>query len=737
LINARAAHKENENFVVADKMSDITTKVSNENAMLFAKKRASILAIKNKKTKLVPRSIAALKQANTTRPVLQLLTHPSFTDGEQYESVISASIAFDAKRAMSDMINRQGIDPSNITKLTHRSISARNTLQGMLRPERSPTLPFSATSRLLNFHVFNENTTPPPTSTSRLSDNAIVAVDEVVSTDEVEVLTKIIIPASKRFLRNQSALGVIVEFKLIDSYTKLTIDSIRKKLNLAQHEKLFYTPKEPPIVNVAVSEISSKANLEIYQTDPGATSVQVYQKMISRVVTDVEDYVLIGTYPLLFKQTLFVPVDKPLMSTALYRVVATGDRGSQGFEFTNVVIKPQIFMPMKTVSLSVSMTDIGTNIDVRSIPIDAVAIGVMKRNVTFHDVDYVVIDKIITITDDVRTSDHFSVQDLDVIDGCVYEYVAKLIYSSGLSEIAGHTYVEYVSDKPGRVDLKITDLSVSHNEDEPNVTFTIVTNVIDDDLDVIKMLLEKQGVYDLFKDEITNEREFLKGLIAHNVDRVDLTTGARETFGVVTQDIFDDQNMRRNSSVSPLKYGHKYRYDVSTLIRYPETLFDSFFKEKIDSVTKKSYVFKPSKFFHPLALLKGILLTQEGLKTMYSKDALSHGIIGTVAEVEVSFDVEPARVIDPAAAQFDHENVVVTWSLRGLIDQVDHFLIMKDVNGVRTVVGKAHSEFESNNCQFLHKFNEQDEGELKYVITPIFNDYSVGVSIVTNSVVIT
>jgi hypothetical protein len=58
------------------------------------------------------------------------------------------------------------------------------------------------------------------------------------------------------------------------------------------------------------------------------------------------------------------------------------------------------------------------------------------------------------------------------------------------------------------------------------------------------------------------------------------------------------------------------------------------------------------------------------------------------------------------------------------------------LNGVRTMVGKAHSEFLNNTCEYLHTITERDWGQLTYVIVPIFNDYRVGSEASTNSIIL-
>ena len=95
-----------------------------------------------------------------------------------------------------------------------------------------------------------------------------------------------------------------------------------------------------------------------------------------------------------------------------------------------------------------------------------------------------------------------------------------------------------------------------------------------------------------------------------------------------------------------------------------------------------------------------------------------------------------SAVVDAAAYRFNNELALLSWRVQGAIEQFDHFIIMKEVNGVRTIIGKSHSEFQYGNCQFFHVLTPNDVGELTYVISPVLNDYTPGDSVKTNSMVI-
>lgn len=732
--DAKSAIKQQQEFNVAIKSSDISAKVNNEIVgQLRAKvSPGDIPQLAKSVLKLVPST--DVKEIADVKPILTLTAHALTTDAY---TLNSASLDENPTRLMHDMIARQGIDPSHILALTHRSVPAIDAVGGILRPSRALEVENSPATRLLNFHLFPSETQQRPNLTSQVQDSELVQVLVSEPQTNVQVPVTVIVPRHSMTLDGRDNSHFFVKFELINGRTGVAIDTVVKALDAARHEQLYYTPRRPPLVKVTRSEISSRANLEIKQVDPGAWSVNIYKKILFRANTDIDDYVLIGTYNVKTnEQSLLVQVDMPRSSAALYRVVPVGRHGNVGFEYTNVVVRPARYTPIKAISLTAYPIDVGIRLEARQLPQHVVSIEFKVRNATTFETTYSnVAGDVMLIDDSIRESDYLTVVDRNVSPDNIYEYVARLVYRSGTSELAGACVVEFLQPQPGKVDTRIDQLVVSQMG-APNVTFNITTDVIDSNIDVVKALVQRQGIYDQFKDDVTKEREFLKSLIAHNVQRIDLTTGHRDSFGVVTTPSFNDVELRKNQAIGALQPGHKYRYEVTALLRAPETMFESLVKESVDTVTKKSYTFSPSKFLHPMTLKRGVVVTAAGLKTRYSKDPMAHGAIGATETIEVSFDNNRPNIIDPTTSRFDKFLNVITWKVEGVITNVDHFLIMKDVHGVRTMIGKAHSGFTNGNCQYLHPVTRRDEGAITYVIVPIFGDYRVGQSVKTNTVIV-
>jgi len=727
-------------YVLARYRSDISSKINNEIAgQLAAGVNKTKLQQRNKSVlKLI--NISDLQANNESRPLLNISAHHTLND---LHTVYSSSIDTNPTTLMFDMITRQGLDPSCVVNtLTHRSVPAQDSIQGTLRKAKSQEYDNTIATRLLNYFLYPSETHHLTNVTSGQPGSNVVPVLVSEPQEKIEVVLDGVIPISflkrDRLYHDKGGTNFNIKFDLVNSKTLQIVSSVTKQLDVATHIQVHYIPTIAPIVSVTRSEISSRANLKITQLDPGATGVKVYKKIVSRATVDAEDYLYVGSFNVKQnQQPLLVQVDLPRSSAAIYRVIPIGELGTIGTEYTNVVIKPAHYAQIKSVALSTSPLPIGIELNARHIPQNVVSMAFKVRNMTTHESNYRVVgDDVLVLTDEQRIADHVTIIDINTQPNNIYEYVVELIYKSGTSEVSGNAVVETIRSEPGKVDTKITDVVVDSSGDEPNVTFTITTDLIDSNHDVIKSLLQRQDIYDLFKKEVTDEREFLKKLIAHNVQRVNLTTGTRENFGTLTTTTFSDKDFRKNQAIKSLVYGHHYTYEVQPLLRSPETMFSSYLKTSIDSLTNKQFTWSPSKYLHPITLTRGVIVSRDGLSTRFAKDDMSHGAIGAVQLVNITFDNEPINIYDQTVSRFDRDRNVITWKIKGQVHDIDHFILMKDVLGVRTMIGKLHTEFINGNCRFIHKLSSRDFGVYQYVIVPVFNNYQVGTSVKTNYVII-
>jgi hypothetical protein len=735
LPDVKTVLQQRDKYVLVSKNSDIVAYINNEILQLLRSQVAprDILQLNVPQLKLVPAS--QVKASNDAQPLLHRLANSAAVPDLQL--VLTSSFLAQPQKLMQDMIVRQGFDPTHIMQLTPRAQPESSVRGGLSNPSTALEVITDPTSQLLNFHLFPTSNDVPPTTTDQVIDTELVQILTTVTNSTIEIPITVVIPASNLRLEQADLTNVFVQFDLVDSYSGQPVDTVIKTLNIARELQVFNTPKLPPIIKAASSPASTRASLQIKQVDPTASVVQVFKKVIHAAVTELDKYSLIGTYNLTAQQqALQIQIDMPVASAAIYRVIPVGKQNTQGFEFSNVVLKPPRYTSLRAISLVGSQIDQGIQLEVRRIPIKCVAIQFLRWNQTTHDSTFTIVNGDVGFVDDAtRVADLIVVIDNTVHSSNVYKYVCRLIYEDGTTQDAGHVTLEFIQPSPGQVDTKVTDLVVSHDT-VPDVSFTITTLTIDTDMDAIKRMLGNIDIQEFFQGDIQSQRNELKSLIAHNVQRVDLTTGAREDFGTITVDNFVDSDLRKNRSIDPLQYGHVYRYEIYPLLRAAETMFFSFVKTAVDPTTKKPYQFLPAKFLHPLALTQGVIVSATGARQRYAKDAMSFGVVGVVTSVEVSFDNDTAKIVKQVATRFDRSLNIVSWQVQGDVGQVDHFIIMKEVHGIRTVLGKAHAEFPFGTCQYFHPLLTRDNGALSYVIIPVMNDYKVGPSASTNIVVV-
>ena len=725
--NARAVIKNNELSVVAVKVSDNTKVINNEIIGSVLQKRPLDEIQTFVKRKLVLKSTDDLKQANDPQSVLQV----NLSDIEEKEQL---SIKY---LIQNSILN--GIDPSTVYEIRDQILTSHESVNGT----------WSNTAKYYFQNISNEDiakyfriVTTPTTkintvSTQNISENKNILTYETVVSDESKISTTMTLLSE--LIKEKSGIykQLFIKFELLNS-SGVVIQTVQKEINLLKHIEIFNTPRRAPNVNFAKLESATKANLLIKQQDKTAKTVRVYRKNFSYILNDNSGYKFVSEYPI-GKETgvLTIPVEIASQNSTIYRVIPVGPHGVVSSEFTNVVIPPKIANNrLSFVSLTAKIVENGISIEIREIPTGVVAFQILRKDKTLFEKSFSIVGSETIQVNQLDSSITYAVSDTNVKKEHCYEYQCKLIFRNGDSVISGYTILEYFPFQDNVIETKIENLQIVYETNNLDVKFKISSVINETDLDVVKTLLEKQNLLNFFSDEILNGREKLQNLIAFQVFRVNLTSGQREDFGVLTSDEFSDLKFRNLNNVQPLRVSNKYRYEVIALLRSPETMIENYVKSTKDPTTQKPYVYKPYKFLHPITLTKGNITTPRSLKSHYPKHQMSFGIVGNVVSVDVEFTTETTFIIDATAEEFTKNINVVKWRINGSSYDVDHFLISIESTGQRKIIGKAHAFFDVKNFHFIHEVSQQDIGEVFYVITPVFSNYEIGSEVKTNNVIL-
>jgi hypothetical protein len=323
--------------------------------------------------------------------------------------------------------------------------------------------------------------------------------------------------------------------------------------------------------------------------------------------------------------------------------------------------------------------------------------------------------------------------DEDVKSGHIYEYECRLYFENGSDvESAGQVLQLYTPLSVGVVSVEVSNFEIVRDSQSADVRFAIRSRVVRENLDEVHLALKKQGLDSLFENELLNERDKLQSLIAHSIVRIDLTTGASEDFGTFAGSVFVDSVAGLKNAVSKIKEGHKYRYIISTLLRKAETVFDELTRTETDDSTGKDYTFKPSTFKHPITLTKGTIVTRESLARNHPEDDFAFGKVGNSREIDVTIDVPPVKIVNVNVTRIDRRNASIKWNIEGRTNDVEHFIIMKELLGQARIIGKIHNISPGKTFEFLDYVEPDDIGEVTYRVIPVLGNYVRGPSVISN-----
>lgn len=736
--------------VVTSVVGDVTTKISNSEA-------------------------AGISLKTTTEPQSFVQTRLSYVPAVQVKSAGMAVVNMsrtaaspadkkfvDPKVLAMDMIFKQGVDPSAVTDMSHKSLTPKDFTDGFKSVSRAGTEdPTQASTRLRNYLVAPNKA--PIRHSSAMPDDDYVQILEHAVNDSASMHTQVDIPVVRSSRGGKVVLGspvrttalsqgqadtfgsYTIKFDLLGSSGTI-VDSITKVLDIGRHLREFNIPKRPPNVRVARGAVESKTNLEIVQVDPRADRVRVYKKYIQNSDPNIDPYMFVGEYQVKSGKRILVAVDVPIASAACYRVIPVSQSGVMGSDFTNAVVKPLRYTQFQYASVVLKIVSSGISVSVGTLPMGVAALRILVRNASFHE-DWTYVKELVTRHDEstgrdtivaqaqtfpVNTVDPVVQVDTMVEEGNVYEYCAELVFRDGTIKRSGFASMEYVPMGKGYVKLSMEGLTVSGmgtdtastvGKLQKSVSFNIKSVIPETSHDALKRMLQEKGLYEHFQTEVTAEKEKFSQIVSYQVKRVDVTTGHVVDYGVVSES-FVESDLMDSHAAPQLSPGHKYRYDVTPLLRSPETMLTKMTKDLKDPTTKLTYSVSPAKSFHPYSLRTGTVTSDLGRTVMKGLDPMMYGRLGQSLSVDVDLTKIPTALTNLQVARFNSTTNSVSWHMPDEDKRVDHFLVLKDCQGVKTIVGKMHTEVLGGDYTFYHYLTARDSGPVSYIVRPVFMDYS-------------
>lgn len=706
--------------VIKSQNSDPTTSVDNELVHLFNKgyNLNQLPQAKKRQLKVIPSS----KKTNNIEPI-----HVQHDIGEYYNG----------ERQLAEEILFRGLDPSDSYQLNDLGLSIEEAYEGI--HAQSPVVFKNEDEKLLykykNLAFLKPISTINPGEPGKVIDTN-PSTDEfvVASVQETVSLLPIIEPVKFNYNSDdQDKLYLIIK---VSDVNDVTIQTIIRTFNPKDYIKFYSIPTIPPFVKTSGYRNKTHALLAVKQLDKKAKSVKIYKRVYNNHSLEDSPFTFVNELNISVEDGWkYIPLEISLGNTILYRVLSIGSNGSIGSGYSTVVLKPtQRDNNIKRVVAITTPLLNGVQIQVKHLPSDCVSFQLLREDTTFNKNSKEEISSPIYV----ETSDpnkEYSIEDNSVKRNHIYRYYCRIYRKNGSQFERLVTFYEHFPLIENLVDTKLINVRAQLTDLGYDVKFTIETAVVNTNLDQYKLLLERQGLYSLFNNDVLTARDQLGKLIAHNIRRVDLTTGAIEDFGTVTNTEFSDLAARSIAGVSNLTIGHKYRYVVTALLRAPETMLDTFIKTSKDTITGRNYRFSPFKFLHPIVSTYGNIVTNNSLKSHYSSDPMMFGFIGNYASTDVTLDIQLPNVTNLTCEKFGSNIDVLKWTIRGSSSDIDHFQILAEYGGKTTIIGRAICLPDLQNFQFIRNLNNFNTNvDIRYYVLPIYHDFTRGAPILASSI---
>jgi len=732
---ARSANATNDNSVFVPKItSDITRFISNSSVALF--KTNSNLQLENSQTVLKrvlsikPQQVSGLTNSNTKMPVLEINTNPILSN-----TIIANSLGL--KQKAISLLFQKKVDPASfVGGKSNTIIPAKNSFFG--------TIAKNVTRTFSEYNILTDSllTTTRRESSSGLGDSEIQNVPVEESTTSIIVQEDFTIPVS------YIDAGEFYFVFRIKNNKGLILQTVSGLVNHSKQVSTWKIPNEPPVIVAPQKAIQGEITLNLKQVDPNGTAIKVYKKVFSsHEAMQNASYSLVGQVNCTPKNGFVYMKDEVNSITpVIYRAVSVNSNGTVGSEFSSVVVEADrgqvatthaINIVPNFVSISSTVAPEKIVLQVNNFPADAISFELLRKNLSLKESSYTRIGTPILL--DSIDSSAIVIQDISLQRNHIFEYVVKLLYRTGTSVLSSVPHVvKFAPITNNIITLELGPADIARSGgNELNVTFSINKKIIQNSADQVKNFLTKQGFLGEFQEDIVDNREKLGNLFAIGIKRQNLTTGEIEDYGILDNDEeFSDVVAGAYNGVSSLKEGNEYKYMATAYARNIESVLPTLVRTNEDNINLP-YTYKPSEWTHPITAEDGSLITTNSLKRNHAARTFTFGTVADYQEKTVSLAAVLPALFDGKAKYLNGRNsVLVQWKIQGDANLIDHFIIILDILGMKTIVGKTHNISTTNYFQFIDSLDNKESGGLTYFIVPVYFDYTRGVELKTNQVIV-
>ena len=535
----------------------------------------------------------------------------------------------------------------------------------------------------------------------------------------------------------------------------------------------FLSPEVPPSVGKG-SQMRGRNYLTLQQHDPVATQIIVEKKTLNPNADDMSiPYEEIAKVNVTQDMGIELWEDNDAENiepnVIMYRVIAVSPLGDEGEEYGSVIFSG--LQPIAGIGgnygtdrVKCSIHAINNidriNIEISDIPPGATALRLIREDLTSDSYTansdrprYVVpnLSTGATMTIMEGTTSVVLYEDTNVEPFRQYRYQCIFRLERGPEALGqGEEVIQHIrprSEVP--VAPEIGNLKVKKEEllePDPNtslrpgqnvhnmtsVSFTISATPTDNGIEAVSQILAAAGVEQAFVDDVRNDRNRVSDIAAYVVERLDMKTGRRESFGLQRPGTFNDnERSRKKRRVSTPLSGRTYKYVAKLCLRPPEALFKEALTKVdvqnpavLDTATE-SIETLGQRFLSSFGVFPSLPSDTElkDSRTTSIREQFQKGLTGIELVIDVTMPSVRPRVTRVKSYRTKRGFNVVRWLVEGDLSRIDHFVIFARYRGVTAPIGVASSRG-NGSYRCFDRILSGEIGDINYFVRIVYTDYT-------------
>jgi len=354
-------------------------------------------------------------------------------------------------------------------------------------------------------------------------------------------------------------------------------------------------------------------------------------------------------------------------------------------------------------------------------------------------------------TDDVFIEEDDTFLDTTAQIGETYEYRVAAMFDSG-DEVLTDTCEFIKREVPGgQIDIQSSGQTVSISPTGAyQVTFSInSTQPGESAVQYAEKFFTSSGLKSTYAAEMEDVKTSLEPVVGCIVERKDLKTGDVEQFTSTSPPgKFVDNGTHGVSKPQP---GRTYCYSIKSYAVNPKQFLEEMKIRESTNTTKYDKLkgggamldpdvvsklnsptsFDPcytAKFVSTTAVTDSTLSYGDAGMEQHAGDILEISGVASTTSFDIAIPSTTVKSITGSARVNANRQVILTWSASGIADDIsiDFFIILVRRMGMTIPVGVAHGTAIGSSFRFVDDSQAEILGQAKYIVVPVYGDYSTG-----------